>query len=69
MELKCFLFYLFFFWVFFFTVNWAMIIIMLFILVCFMSDLYKVQVIFSFKIWESVGLSHNIEGYDREHWS
>ncbi len=52
----------------FFTVNWAMIIIMLFILVCFMSD-HKVQVIFSFKIWESVGLSHNIEGYDRNHWS
>lgn len=60
---------IFFVLVFLFTVNWAMIIIMLFILVCFMSDLYKVQVIFSFKIWESVGLSHNIEGYDREHWS
>lgn len=60
---------IFFVLVFLFTVNWAMIIIMLFILVCFISDLYKVQVIFSFKIWESVGLSQNIEGYDREHWS
>ncbi len=50
--------------------NWTMFLIMLFILVlvCFMFYLHKVQVTFRFKIWESVGLSHNVEENDGKHW-